>query len=530
MRPVHLVALALPVACGGQAQSGSASPAGSADGGARGPDGGAVQARAERSGTRIQIVDWFSGDVPVARKELRDTKHDVPCVAARAEDGTFRCLPVSQGGTVHFLDDRCKVPVISVSASPEPGCHETPSPYVTHPAPVSCPEPRTFVALRGEAIDTPTTLYDSRGYENCLPAVPPAEPFYAAIPSPPGDWAPLTREVLEETPGLGIEVFYGEDGSRALGTLRILPEDAECVPHSDDGLKPPPYGRALPAHCAPARPAELGPWTTTPSCNTDQGAVIGSPRCDPQPFARDFRRGFVRAGPPVETDVWLYLLGACGNVTELPDTVFHLPGETLPITSFQRLDLVRVAAGPVERLGWTAREGGAFLPDVEINVHPSALLPGASRGIGWSDPAAGENGLCLPRLFEEGTVLCVPPDTGFEAWGPAASMTVFSDPSCGADSAIDVFATERNGVFPVPQEGQWIVKNPPTLPGSIGLFAACMSDGVEVRRATGRHEGPAYVRFGPTCSAIDPNEWLVVDLGPPVPAKDVLPALTARAL
>jgi hypothetical protein len=111
VRSANLVVVWLVAACGGQDLSGRATPGVLAEGGTGALDGGASPGPfAERSGTRLQAVYWFSGEIPVARKELRDGEKDVPCEMARAEDGVFRCLPVSQGGKVYFLDDRCTGP------------------------------------------------------------------------------------------------------------------------------------------------------------------------------------------------------------------------------------------------------------------------------------------------------------------------------------------------------------------------------------------------------------------------------------
>jgi hypothetical protein len=197
------------------------------------------------------------------------------------------------------------------------------------------------------------------------------------------------------------------------GALSILPEDVACKPTGPIGLQLPSFDLAAQAVCAPKDPPELGGWTTSPDCRTPN--VFASPRCDPKPFVYDGM--FRRVGPPVETDVWLYFFGGICTMVglELPDTVFHAVGEAVPHQSFPRLKVARSPAGAVDRLGWVARDGGPVLLDPTI---------------GWSDPVAGSSRVCTPTLFEEGTVLCAPPGTGFEPGPTFSADGAFPDPSC----------------------------------------------------------------------------------------------------
>jgi len=269
------------------------------------------------------------------------------------------------------------------------------------------------------------------------------------------------RQVIEETPSLGIEAWQGEDGARARGTLRYLPEDIECSAAPADGSQPlylpPPL--ESPSHCAPAHPARIGPWTTAPDCSTG-GEVIALGRCDPRPFAVaqgftffddggfDYGPSFLRVGSPVTSGVWLYLLGRCGQVDGVvPHLVFHEPGPRVPLTDFPRLDLVRSAASPVERLGWVAHEGGTALP---------------TGRIGWSDPGAGSGRECTPMTFGEGTVLCVPPNSGFGEWPSFTLPVAHTEPTCSLESVVAVFPLEvLRGERPQ-GVGQWMAVGRPT--------------------------------------------------------------------
>jgi hypothetical protein len=82
----------------------------------------------------------------------------------------------------------------------------------------------------------------------------------------------------------------------------------------------------------------------------------------------------------------------------------------------------------------------------------------------------------------------------------------------------------------MPEVGQWIVANPPTAPGPVPGVAACMSDQVEVRQITGVRKEPVHGMSLTACVFLDPQSWLVMEVGPPEPARAVLPHLTARPL
>jgi hypothetical protein len=427
-------------------------------------------------------------------------------------------LPPEQ--PIFYLDDRCTLPVIEATPDPPNPCLGPEPFYVGYPAFVSCPEPRRMVAVRRKAIDAPQKLFQNGGYDACLPvgSVAPAR-YYELVPSPAADWMALDRQVVSEAPGIGIEMWQGDDGSRIRGTPRYLPDDVECTAFRGDGqatLPGAPFDE--PAYCVPANIPHAGAASADPTCSP-ASALVAMGKCESQPFTYDDHevstdagfysgRSFFRVGAPVTSGVYGSLFGGCvpldGTVTDL---AFRREGSPVAVTDFPGLDFARQPAGALERLGWTASGGGFVV---------------AADRLGWPDAGAGSARTCVPSSFAEGTELCVPEHVGFDAWGGAAFTVGYTDPSCSPGSEIDVFSLDVSRGDAPPDIGRWMVTD---------TKDACWSDGVTARQLTALHEGTAYGSIWGSCVALTPaSVWFVADLGPARQARNVLPRLVAQAL
>jgi hypothetical protein len=179
-----------------------------------------------RSGSRLRARVLDAGGVAVAFEGFRDAALGRDCEFRLAEDGEYRCLPVSSG-SIYFLDPDCTRPAYRASANTV-ACSETTEPYAVAEFRVfgvcaSTPWSRVFRVgeRRDAAFAYASTTHGCApiGTLDCLREVEPLEP------------AALVRADLALEPageGFAIERFAAEDGASAIHALRDVRHAEQC--------------------------------------------------------------------------------------------------------------------------------------------------------------------------------------------------------------------------------------------------------------------------------------------------------------
>jgi hypothetical protein len=185
------------------------------------------------AGSRLEVHSWSDGRIRLF-DTMFDSELEVPCRFQVAADGEHRCLPTQEPGTdfvtVAFTDAGCQEAVAYVSSA---SCSEAQSYAVDTPRAGRCDEEGPIVYRVGSKVAAPETVFGWLPDGSCGETLVSGEPqFYALEGVAPTEFVSAEIEVVERDEELGVEVFVGSDGSRALNSLHDVARGDTCWPLS----------------------------------------------------------------------------------------------------------------------------------------------------------------------------------------------------------------------------------------------------------------------------------------------------------
>jgi hypothetical protein len=199
----------------------------------RPPDFGAVwrEHPMYRSGARLRARVLDAGGVAVAFQGFRDRELESNCEIQMAEDGEYRCLPVTSGA-IYFLDPSCTHPVYRASAATAL-CPETPEPYVVAEFRVfgDCgSQPWSRVFRVGEPREAAFAYVSTTS--GCMP-LGTLDCMREAEPLDPATFVRADLAVEQAGEGFAIERFATDDGASAIHALRDTRHGQRCSVQSE---------------------------------------------------------------------------------------------------------------------------------------------------------------------------------------------------------------------------------------------------------------------------------------------------------
>lgn len=402
------------------------------------PAGDAPHAWQAGSRLRPTVYDFGGGHVDFA--DWYDSRLDTHCMFQLAEDGAYRCLPItpatqkSYRSTVPlaYADAACSKPLAHLPDD-DIGCNHG-GEYVTSDVVrmTGCPLPteqKVWKLGASKAYDLGTVYALAGG--KCTPGLgsPPGTvlALYDAEPVDPGAFVRGTTRTVAVGSELQKTVVDGEDGSRnddwTVGPLMVAKTQAPCIlgggaGENDNGIHTP-----QPVCVPVADPvfAEYTNYYADPDCA--QPLVAWTAQC-PVPTL-----GFVVDDPttPGCSTISLHSIGAPVTPTKVygPGCGANVPQAPNPNLSYASVGgpLDTSAAVPLTEV---STDLGML---IEIGVQSASGAHVANNGLRIRASARG----CWPvAIGSRDNVRCVPLDIG-QIGRPPPHVRLFSDPACSRE-------------------------------------------------------------------------------------------------
>ena len=385
--------------------------------------GGAYQ-----SGSRLRAHIYDGGGGAALLLWWADETLQMPCTFAAAGDGTIRCLPLDattvDGST--FLDSSCTQPAVVVDPSGPP------TPFVVEPAPsnvdaCSAPTP-TYLPLGPLQVGA-SIFFQSGG--TCYPGSVPTGYQVFTLGAPADLSVFASAAIVTEARGsaLDVQILDGEDGSSQLWQVIDHARQIPCV------VVDRPAGALLPAPQSSCLPQPWGThdaWFSDPACLGQQYANSSAPFCGPTPT---FATNDVGVCPEALATQIIPL----GPQAMVPSIYVDYPPPTgcveIGTIDPTQQRLYPELSGAPTGLGATGvtevGSGRLQAPLFTAAGDPRPLAPGPSGA--FLD--AQRQVLCVPALFDDGAMHCVPNDVvsfgGTFFNGSSSSLLgPFADTSC----------------------------------------------------------------------------------------------------
>jgi hypothetical protein len=185
-------------------------------------------------GTRLDVKELRSGDMPPVFVTFHDTELDVDCRFMRTTDGTRRCYPTStprlplRAGE-WFLDDECSVPV----AIGDSACVAAEDSFFVEPAPASgdCEDrlERAQVIFRATLLEEGVPLFSSAG-DTCAPngVTGGTLHYFSMAEADPSDFVAGSIQIAETPTRLSVQRLVAEDGAFQTLALADPGTEREC--------------------------------------------------------------------------------------------------------------------------------------------------------------------------------------------------------------------------------------------------------------------------------------------------------------
>jgi hypothetical protein len=336
---------------GGQspATGGSAGTAGSGEAGASGTPGEAGSLLPSHGkGTRLDVKELRSGDMPPVFVGFHDTELEVDCRFVRASDGTQRCLPpytpsIPLRALQMFLDDDCSVPV----AIGDSGCVAGEDAYFTETAPSAgqCAE-RTELVFRATLLEQGVPLFTNASGDCVAQGSTGGTLHYFGIEeADPGDFVEGRVEIVETPTRLSVQRMVAEDGAFQTLALADPSVGSECRVFERDGL----------TFCVPA-PAFSG--RDYRAADDECSVPLSLATCSEPLYIADIDSGdgyvFAEAGPE-HTGTVYGGTNACDVVTG--EGPFYAIGASVPTSEFSNVTSARRGTGRLRHLVYADHQG-----------------------------------------------------------------------------------------------------------------------------------------------------------------------------
>jgi hypothetical protein len=188
-------------------------------------------------GTRLEVKELRSGDMPPVFVTFHDTELDLDCRFVSASDGKLRCLPPYtarmplRAGQM-FLDEDCTVPV----AIGDSACVAAEDAYFTETAPStgSCSTTEELV-FRATLLDDGVALFSSAG-DNCVEqgVTGGTLHYFSFEQADPSAFLEGEMKIVETPTRLSVERFVAADGAFQTLGLADPSVNRECRVFGDE--------------------------------------------------------------------------------------------------------------------------------------------------------------------------------------------------------------------------------------------------------------------------------------------------------
>lgn len=476
-----VIATGLMSACGSDdASGGGDSPDGAPDGGASADAATESAADAqsdagllEHGGSRLKRIGVTAGDgtfIPIATSGIHDTMLDTGCSFDRAQDGSFRCVPIGEASVGEwFADDQCTT---LVASGPKVPCRTPKYGVYTKQITNICDTQRTAYRL-GAAI-TPAKIYVTDPLGACVEQTPDTATTYYAIASTlaPSELVAVSESELPLTPQLRGRFISGDDGSLFQQALYgdVARAGKACTLNAAGDGKV----RCTPRYLARAEgfsdmacgvPVALGSECVSPTAVFDDTTAGSTEIVTCSPFYPVKVHAFALGAKHATKEYFSpTAMGTCmGPVTTAAD-VFDL-GAEIPASSMLEIQAGKIGASRVTES--TNVQGG-------VTISHGGMLSDAMLGV-----------RCTPETTSDAKVRCVPNDAPVFYFTDAACTVPVArtEADCGGtlkyamqrvravDGCIGPGGAESVKVYTV---GAPIVPTPPLF---LGTPARCQSAG-----------------------------------------------------
>jgi hypothetical protein len=302
-------------------------------------------------GTRLQVEELRSGDMPPVFVTFHDSEHDLDCAFDTAADGVLRCLPrynptLPQVSHELFLDADCTERV----AIGSPTCVPERDSFISESASVTDCETRTVTMLRATLLETGLDLYSTAG-GTCAPQGQTNEiyRYFSVSEAAPELFVPGEIRIVTSPTRLSVERLVAEDG--AFQTLAL------ADPNVDRRCRA--FGRGDGSLCVPAVQFSGRDYRAA----DDQCEVpLSLPTCEEPLYIADYdvesgEYQFFEAGPE-HTGTVYGGVGTCEEVTD--EGTFYGIGDPADVNAFAGVWSTRLGTGRL-RHSALLDEGGTLL-------------------------------------------------------------------------------------------------------------------------------------------------------------------------
>lgn len=417
---------------GGRAGSGTGGGAGTSSteagaGGAPGEPGSLLPSHGK--GTRLDVKELRSGDMPPVFVTFYDTELERDCRFVRASDGTRRCLPMHDARTPlrsgeWFLDEDCTVPV----AIGDSTCVAAEDAYFTEAAPASgdCADrrERAQVVFRATLLEDGVPLFSSAG-GTCAPSgVTGGTLHYFSVEEADlGDFVEGSIEIIDTPTRLSVQKLVSEDGAFQTLALADPSVERECRVFTRDES----------SFCVPAVEFSGRDYR---AADDECSVPLSLPSCTDPLYIADFyvNEGylFMEAGPE-HTGTVYGGVGTCDIVTE--EGPYYTIGDPVPWSEFPNVTTARHGTGRLQHLVYLDSAGTELASGGAVGT---TLLSEA----GLYDTDFDDT--CSLRRYTDFELYCVPDGITTESpnnlyftdSGCTEQVAVCGDRGCPTDLAI----------------------------------------------------------------------------------------------
>lgn len=437
------------------------------------------------SGKRLRARVLDAGGGAIKHVGWTDIERDEDCEIVLFDDGVWRCLPFATPRiSDRFSDTQCTVRVHVQPAA-------DPAPTILAGQDFVCDGDVRYQSYRVRGASAATTVFLQQPGGDCIEdADTSPRTFYDVEAMVDDGIVAFTTELEERSADLGVEVYLGDDGSKALGRAYDPGREAPCNPIGDDDI----VCVAVDAVGAPLHysgDADCGTlgggFTCAASTCPAPSIVIQSGPEVPGACSSTFS---IHAAQPFTQAYSLEADGQCVEATFGPCR-YAPSGEEIPRTELPGLVGARVGTGRIVLAVLTAIDD-----------------PRPVEELGFIDTETDR--ACRPDGFVDGVDRCV--DAAAPIVNPG--IRLFGDPACTTPFVHDTVGPCATSTPPYAIEMD--------QPDGLIVTAAPVK---ALYALASPHSGLVYRRDGATCvAAIEESGWLT---GAPIDVATLAP-ITSR--